>query len=100
MLFSATMPKQLLEFTRAGLTNPELIRLDADTKISENLKLAFFSVRTKEKVPALVHLLSEIVPENDQTIIFVATRHHVDYIKEVLKATSKLLMINFIVNNL
>mmetsp|Transcript_11670 Transcript_11670/g.15133 ORF Transcript_11670/g.15133 Transcript_11670/m.15133 type:complete len:878 (+) Transcript_11670:19-2652(+) len=84
MLFSATMPKQLVEFTRAGLKSPDLIRLDTETKISENLKLAFFSVRTAEKLPALIHLVTEIIPSGDQTIIFVATRHHVEYIKEVL----------------
>ena len=39
MLFSATMPQMLLQFTRAGLKNPEMIRLDVDTKISENLRV-------------------------------------------------------------
>ena len=89
MLFSATMPKQLVEFTRAGLKDPELIRLDTDTKISENLKMAFFSVRTAEKIPALIHLMTEIIPEEDQTIIFVATRHHVEYLKEILRVSGK-----------
>ena len=34
LLFSATMPKALVHFARAGLNNPELIRLDTDTKVS------------------------------------------------------------------
>jgi len=85
LLFSATMPAQLMEFARAGLEDPDLIRLDTETKVSENLKLAFFTVRTKEKMSALVHLLTEVIPEDDQTIIFAATRHHVDYIKELLE---------------
>jgi ATP-dependent RNA helicase DDX54/DBP10 len=33
------MPPVLIEFTKAGLNNPELIRLDADTKISPDLKV-------------------------------------------------------------
>ena len=45
LLFSATMPKALAEFARAGLRDPELVRLDADTKISPDLALAFFTVR-------------------------------------------------------
>lgn len=45
LLFSATMPKALAEFARAGLKEPELVRLDADTKISPDLALAFFTVR-------------------------------------------------------
>jgi hypothetical protein len=39
LLFSATMPAALVQFTRAGLKSPEMIRLDVDTKISENLKV-------------------------------------------------------------
>ncbi len=39
LLFSATLPHLLVEFARAGLTNPQLIRLDTETKISENLQV-------------------------------------------------------------
>jgi len=38
-LFSATLPKVLVDFTTAGLTDPTLIRLDVDTKISDKLKV-------------------------------------------------------------
>ena len=34
LLFSATMPKQLMEFAQAGLTDPVVVRLDSETKIS------------------------------------------------------------------
>ena len=34
LLFSATMPRMLVEFARAGLREPELVRLDVDTKVS------------------------------------------------------------------
>ncbi|KAI2664173.1 ATP-dependent RNA helicase DDX54 [Labeo rohita] len=39
LLFSATLPKMIVEFARAGLTEPVLIRLDVDTKLSDQLKL-------------------------------------------------------------
>ena len=39
VLFSATVPKLLVEFARAGLQDPTLIRLDVDTKLSEQLKV-------------------------------------------------------------
>ena len=46
LLFSATLPKSLVEFARAGLeSNPKLIRLDADSKISPELRMGFFSVK-------------------------------------------------------
>lgn len=39
LLFSATLPKLLVEFAKAGLHDPTLIRLDIDTKLSEQLKV-------------------------------------------------------------
>lgn len=45
LLFSATVPKALAEFARAGLRDPELVRLDTDSKLSPDLSLAFFTVR-------------------------------------------------------
>ena len=39
LLFSATLPKLLVEFAKAGLHDPTLLRLDVDTKLSENLKV-------------------------------------------------------------
>ena len=49
LLFSATLPAALAEFARAGLREPELVRLDVDQKISENLKMAFLTMRAEEK---------------------------------------------------
>lgn len=40
LLFSATMPKQLVQFARAGLKDPALIRLDTESKISTELRCA------------------------------------------------------------
>ena len=39
VLFSATLPKGLLEFAKAGLHHPTLIRLDVDSKLSPTLKV-------------------------------------------------------------
>lgn len=41
LLFSATLPKMLVEFASAGLNSPELIRLDVDTKLSDQLSVSF-----------------------------------------------------------
>lgn len=60
MLFSATMPEMLLEFARAGLRNPVVVRLDAESKISDLLQLNFFAVRSDEKPAALLHVLREV----------------------------------------
>ena len=43
------MPSALHEFAKAGLKDPEMVRLDTDTKISAELSTAFFTVRYEEK---------------------------------------------------
>ena len=61
LLFSATLPKSLVEFARAGLQDPSLVRLDAESKISPDLQSAFFTVKSSEKEGALLHILQDIV---------------------------------------
>ncbi|OPJ74707.1 ATP-dependent RNA helicase DDX54 [Patagioenas fasciata monilis] len=86
VLFSATLPKLLVEFARAGLTEPMLIRLDVESKLSDQLKLAFFHLRGDDKPAVLLHLLRSVVKPQDQTVVFVATKHHTEYLKELLTA--------------
>ncbi|KAL9117494.1 MAG: hypothetical protein Q9187_005971 [Circinaria calcarea] len=122
LLFSATLPKSLVEFARAGLQEPSLIRLDAESKISPDLQSAFFTVKSAEKEGALLHLLNDVIkvptgqteaakraiedaaktskkrkrsefdrvkphesPTAHSTIIFAATKHHVDYLAALLR---------------
>ncbi|WEW57360.1 ATP-dependent RNA helicase dbp10 [Emydomyces testavorans] len=121
LLFSATLPKSLVEFARAGLQEPTLVRLDTESKISPDLQSAFFTVKSAEKEGALLHILHDVIkvptgeteagkcareqqknpkkrkrseqsnsnpqesPTEHSTIIFVATKHHVDYIASLLR---------------
>lgn len=110
VLLSATLPKSLVEFAKAGLQNPKLVRLDAESKISSDLRMAFFSVKQAEKDACLLNLLRDVIkiPINDhekdekdtkrkgklkhsqqvtaphQTLIFTATKHHVEYLNALL----------------
>jgi len=40
LLVSATLPSVLAEFVKVGLQNPEIIRLDIESKLSEELKVS------------------------------------------------------------
>ena len=51
LLFSATLPAALAEFARAGLRDPELVRLDVESKLSPDLGLAFFTARFVRRSP-------------------------------------------------
>ncbi|KAL3233019.1 ATP-dependent RNA helicase DBP10 [Nakaseomyces bracarensis] len=133
LLFSATLPTSLVDFAKAGLVNPVLVRLDAESKISENLEMLFLSIKKDEREATLMYLLQEVIniplatpeqikelnesnkndesdsdeednkkkkkkhfkkkampkanelPSEKATVIFVPTRHHVEYITGLLK---------------
>ncbi|KAL1977038.1 hypothetical protein VTN31DRAFT_3320 [Thermomyces dupontii] len=125
LLFSATLPKSLVEFAKAGLQEPTLIRLDTESKISPDLQNAFFSVKSADKEGALLYILHDVIKiptgpteaaqkeqeeassgkknskkrkrESEKainttepvtkysTIIFAATKHHVDYLVGLLR---------------
>jgi ATP-dependent RNA helicase DDX54/DBP10 len=93
LLYSATLPSSVAEFAQAGLSNPALIRLDTEVKVSPDLSMAFFPVKFREKEAALLALLDRVLRspgqslsgrESSQAIIFVSTRHHVEYLATLL----------------
>jgi len=112
LLFSATMPKVLVEFTKSGIMgDPQVVRLDSEATVSEELRIGFVTVRSAEKDAALLYLLRQVLPQSykspsdgrkdhantpknstDQklhlglTLIFAATRHHVDYITTLINS--------------
>ena len=147
LLFSATLPSSLVGFAKAGLTNPVLVRLDTETKISENLEMLFLSTKNDEREATLLYILQNVIklplateeerqklqkrnspdydeddddddgdsdsdktkkrqkvskrrrskfyqklpsanelPSEKATVIFVPTRHHVEYITQLLEA--------------
>ncbi|KAJ9675112.1 hypothetical protein PVL29_024167 [Vitis rotundifolia] len=85
LLFSATLPSALAEFAKAGLQDPQLVRLDLDTKISPDLKNNFFTLRHEEKLAALLYLIREQISSDEQTLIFVSTKHHVEFLNVLFR---------------
>ncbi|AMD22123.1 HGL217Cp [Eremothecium sinecaudum] len=132
LLFSATLPSTLVDFTKARLTNPVLVRLDTESKIPENLEMLFLSCKNEEREANLLYLIQDVIkiptateeqlsvfkreghasddesdddkdkkktkqkkpkrrlpsakdlPCEKSTIVFVPTRHHVEYITNLL----------------
>lgn len=48
-------------------------------------QLAFFTVRTEEKNAMLLWVLRELLPRDQQAIVFTCTRHHVEFVHNFLK---------------
>lgn len=96
LLFSATLPTSLAEFAKAGLNNPEFVRLDSDTRINPDLDLGFFYVKPDEKDAGLLLLLRDVLKiasdssttdvDRAKAIIFASTKHHVEYLSVLLQA--------------
>ena len=68
-----------------GLREPQLIRLDQETQLSKDLRIGYFLLRSNEKVAALLYLVRSIIPEDQLTIVFTATKHHSEYIHGLLQ---------------
>jgi len=98
VLLSATLPKQLVEFTKLLGSSlrplPTMVRLDNEVQVSAELRQAFFLVRSAEKDAALLQLLNDFCTKTKSddsqkkslTLVFVATRHHVEYICTLIRA--------------
>ncbi|CAL5417524.1 unnamed protein product [Camellia sinensis] len=85
LLFSATLPSALAEFAKAGLREPHLVRLDLESRISPDLKLNFFTLRHEEKNAALLYLVREQISFDQQSLIFVSTKHHVEFLNNLFR---------------
>lgn len=138
LLFLATLPRSLVDFAKAGLSNPVLVRLDAETKISDQLQMAFFATKRTERDANLLYVLLDVIkmplataeqrhklkeledgaddgsddeekrpkkkrrlekvapanrlPSEHSTIVFVPTKHHVEYVTTLLKDAGYLVL--------
>ena len=86
LLFSATLPHQLAEFAAAGLRQPVVVRLDEASKLPDALRLSFVSVRTGDKIAALLHVLRDVLRPGARALVFACTRHHVEMLATLLRA--------------
>jgi hypothetical protein len=62
-----------------------LLRLDLETKLSLSLRTDFFRVRPQDKPAALLLVLTRLLKTDEQTIVFAATRHHVEMLHALLR---------------
>ncbi len=98
VLLSATLPKMLVEFTKGGFTtDPQMVRLDSEVSVSEELRLSFITCRSLEKDAGLLQIMGAIQDDKEAnpgtrtglTLIFCATRHHVEYVTTLLLASGQ-----------
>lgn len=84
LLFSATMPQKLADFAKLDLKDPLFVRLDVESNLSESLKSIFLHCNQQDKFAILLSLLKNFVKDDQMTLVFMPTRHHVEYAKMLL----------------
>ena len=84
MLFSATMPKEMEELSRAYLKTPERVQVTPPGKAADKIEQSVIFAEKAEKGDALRELLSR--DPNALTLVFARTKHGAERLMKSLKA--------------
>jgi ATP-dependent RNA helicase DeaD len=76
MLFSATMPTEILGISRKYMCRPKHVSVDALAMVVPKIKQAFYEVREEDKIKALTRLVDVEGPS--LTLVFCRTKKEVD----------------------
>lgn len=82
-LFSATMPKPILDITHEYQKDAEYIRVTPEEITVASIKQAYYRIARKDKMEALCRLLDYYQPS--RSLIFCNTKKMVDEMAEILK---------------
>jgi len=83
ILFSATMPQDILELTNEYLKDPEHIRVVRKEMTVPSIEQAYFEVKEKTKLEALCRLIDVLDPA--LSLVFCNTKKKVDELTEQLQ---------------
>ncbi|MGI5901124.1 MAG: DEAD/DEAH box helicase [Desulfitobacteriia bacterium] len=82
LLFSATMPKPILDLSKRFMRNPELVRIKTKEMVVPLIEQNYIEVQEKHKFDVLCRLLDIHAP--DLAIVFGRTKRRVDELYEAL----------------
>ncbi len=86
LFFSATMPPEIIELSRAIVGNPQNITIKPEQATAEKVEQAVFFVEKANKAKLLLHLLESNEPQS--TLVFSRTKHGADKIVKFLAKSS------------
>jgi len=84
MLFSATMPKQMAELSRAYLNNPVRVEVAPPGKVADKINQSLHFVAQAGKNRLLIELLG--AHPGEQSLVFSRTKHGAERLKKQLEA--------------
>ncbi len=82
LLFSATMPKPIMELSKKYLKEPVHIKILDKTVSTDNTEQIYFEVREKNKIEALTRLID--FHKTELALVFCRTKSRVDELSKVL----------------
>lgn len=83
LLFSATMPKRILDITKKYQTNPAHIKIKSETLTVKNIEQVYYETKTKMK-PELLRRLIKVEHPNS-AVVFCNTKKKVDELIDLFK---------------
>ncbi|MGA9839514.1 MAG: DEAD/DEAH box helicase [Thermoplasmata archaeon] len=83
MLFSATMPPEVVRLSHEFLRNPHIIRADAPTVAAVGVSHHAISVSSERKTDVMVSLLKD--SQMSSVLVFVRTKHRADRVARQLE---------------
>ena len=84
LLFSATMPQEIIDLTNKYQKNPDLIKIAHKELTVPSIEQIYFELKEKTKPAALCRLIDMYTPE--LSIIFCNTKKRVDELVETLQS--------------
>jgi len=82
LLFSATMPKPIMELSKKYLKDPVHIKILDKTVSTDNTEQIYFEVKERNKIEALTRLID--YHKTDLSLVFCRTKSRVDELSKVL----------------
>lgn len=82
-LFSATMPDEILELTKAYQKDPQIIEVSHDELTVPKIKQSYYMVKGRQKDEALCRLIDYMCPK--RALVFCNTKRKVDQLTLLLK---------------
>ena len=83
MLFSATMPEEILDLSNSYMNNPENIEIKAQKLITDKITHELYKINEEDKLNELRKVLIKEIPEG--VVVFCKTKENVDKVAENLK---------------
>ena len=84
LLFSATMPKAILDIAKTHMGEYDSVKIDAKEMTNENITQKYFCIHNRDKIEALSRIMA--AEEHFYAIVFCRTKSNTDAVASQLRA--------------